>query len=411
MKYDVFISYSRKDTPIADRICEAFDRAGITYFIDRQGIAGGMEFPQVLADAIEESTLFLFLASENSYQSKFTNNEILYAFNEKSTNSLLPYVIDGSRLPKQLRFSFASINVRNIEEHPIEPVLVDDIIHLLAHGRNEGAFQAIKTARIMQEIYSDEVYRQKGFVILGEGESVLSDEEVSKLDLDGKKVKISDSVKVLQKKNLGIFHGSKLVSVVIPNTIEVIPSCTFWNCENLNSIIIPDSVHTIEAGAFYGCTKLKNISIPSSVRIIEANVFEESGLNSIVIPDTVELFAYSVFRFCKNLISATLPDSFKAINKATFQGCSSLSSITIPKSVEVIGSGAFQDCSSLTHVIIPKSVKKIDSWAFEGCSNLKMVKLENSNTKYRKRWNPYTRSFPKGARIMKGESATWDSES
>lgn len=31
-KYDVFISYSRKDTKIADIICEAFDKAGITYF-------------------------------------------------------------------------------------------------------------------------------------------------------------------------------------------------------------------------------------------------------------------------------------------------------------------------------------------------------------------------------------------
>ena len=41
MKYDVFISYSRKDTPITDQICAAFDRAGISYFIDRQGIGGG----------------------------------------------------------------------------------------------------------------------------------------------------------------------------------------------------------------------------------------------------------------------------------------------------------------------------------------------------------------------------------
>ena len=31
MKYDVFISYSRKDTPIADQICAAFDRAGISF--------------------------------------------------------------------------------------------------------------------------------------------------------------------------------------------------------------------------------------------------------------------------------------------------------------------------------------------------------------------------------------------
>lgn len=135
MTYDVFISYSRKDTAIADRVCAAFDAAGISYFIDRQGIAGGMEFPVVLAEAIENSRLFLFMASENSYQSKFTNNEVLYAFNEKPHNSLLPYIIDGSRMPPSLRFTFASINVRNITEHPIDPVLVDDVLRLLGHTR------------------------------------------------------------------------------------------------------------------------------------------------------------------------------------------------------------------------------------------------------------------------------------
>ena len=55
MKYDVFISYSRMDTAIADRICAAFDKVGITYFIDRQSIGGGFEFPVVLAEAIIES--------------------------------------------------------------------------------------------------------------------------------------------------------------------------------------------------------------------------------------------------------------------------------------------------------------------------------------------------------------------
>ena len=83
MQYDVFISYSRKDTEIANRVCEAFDKVGITYFIDRQGIGGGFEFPAVLAEAILNSHIFLFLASKNSYESKCTQAEITFAFNKK----------------------------------------------------------------------------------------------------------------------------------------------------------------------------------------------------------------------------------------------------------------------------------------------------------------------------------------
>lgn len=134
MKYDVFISYSRKDTAIADKVCAAFDRVGIRYFIDRQGIGGGFEFPRVLAENIIGSQLFLLLASENAYASKFTTNEIVFAFNKKPKQSILPYIIDGSSLPLDLEFTFAGINWRNINDHPIDSVLVADILKLLGRG-------------------------------------------------------------------------------------------------------------------------------------------------------------------------------------------------------------------------------------------------------------------------------------
>ncbi len=144
MDFDVFISYSRKDMAVADRICSAFDKAGITYFIDRQGIGGGMEFPEILADAILGCNIFLFLASENSYQSKFTNSEVTFAFNEKEKNHIMPYIIDGSELPRMLRFVFSGINWRNIEDHPVETVLVGDILKML--GREPKAAPAPKPA-------------------------------------------------------------------------------------------------------------------------------------------------------------------------------------------------------------------------------------------------------------------------
>ena len=135
MQYDVFISYSRKDTEIANQICKAFDEVGITYFIDRQGISGGFEFPTVLAEAIVNSKIFLYLASKNSYESKFTQAEITFAFNKKERGNILPYIIDGSNLPLSLEFVFSAINWRRIENDPIEPVLIDDLLNLLGKKR------------------------------------------------------------------------------------------------------------------------------------------------------------------------------------------------------------------------------------------------------------------------------------
>lgn len=131
MNYDIFISYSRKDTAVAEKICSALDTYGISYFIDRKGISGGMEFPAAIADAILNSKLMLFLGSENSYKSKFTNSEVTFAFNEKPIGSIVPYIIDGSKLPVSLKFTFSNINIRTLEEHPIDTILIQDLCQIL----------------------------------------------------------------------------------------------------------------------------------------------------------------------------------------------------------------------------------------------------------------------------------------
>ena len=134
MKYDIFISYSRKDTAIADEICAALDKQHISYFIDRQGIGGGMEFPTIIAESILNSQLMLFLASKNSYDSKFANNEVTFAFNKKPAGSIIPYLIDNSTLPPALEFTFSSINIRTLSEHPINTVLMKDICKILGRS-------------------------------------------------------------------------------------------------------------------------------------------------------------------------------------------------------------------------------------------------------------------------------------
>lgn len=174
--YDIFISYSRKDSAIADQICAALDSAGITYFIDRQGIGGGFEFPAVLAENIVNSKIFLLLASKNSYESKFTMNEIVFAFNKKPKNAILPYIIDNSSLPISLEFVFAGINWRNMTEHPIDPTLVDDLLKLLGRERVNKATEKVKVATDTATLLTE---REK--LLLS-----LSDREFERIEKNGK---------------------------------------------------------------------------------------------------------------------------------------------------------------------------------------------------------------------------------
>ena len=144
-KYDVFISYSRRDTNVVEKICKAFDDNKISYFIDRQGIGGGLEFPKVIAEAILSSQIFLFIASENSYKSKFAQSEVVFAFNKKQKSDIIPYIIDDSALPSELELTFSATIWRRKSKHPIETTLVDDVLKRVGktkiveeEGKHEG---------------------------------------------------------------------------------------------------------------------------------------------------------------------------------------------------------------------------------------------------------------------------------
>ena len=149
MAYDVFISYSRKDSKVAEEICTALSKAGLTYFIDREGIEAGQNFPQVLAEAVDGSTVFLFLASQNSFRSRFTRREVTYAFNHKHSGAIIPYIIDGSEtMPPDLELMLGNFNWRRKELCPVEPQLIDDIRTAIARPE-EGTVggRAVLSAR------------------------------------------------------------------------------------------------------------------------------------------------------------------------------------------------------------------------------------------------------------------------
>ena len=80
MKYDVFISYSRKDFDEVSSILESLKMAipGLTYWFDITGIESGDEFEEKIIAAIDNSTYVLFALSENSIQSKWTKDECVF---------------------------------------------------------------------------------------------------------------------------------------------------------------------------------------------------------------------------------------------------------------------------------------------------------------------------------------------
>ena len=72
-KYDVYISYSRQDAPIAINVCHGLEDYNIRYFLDHDLL--GIEW-ETLKLALSQSKAVILFYSENSLQSNWVKNDL-----------------------------------------------------------------------------------------------------------------------------------------------------------------------------------------------------------------------------------------------------------------------------------------------------------------------------------------------
>lgn len=113
----VFISYSKQDwyapdghpAPgnAVDRVLTALDKAGISYWIDREGLGGGVTFAERIAGAIKACDCFLFLSSAAANASEWTLREISTAITDGKR--IIPLRLDHSDYNEAVAFYLSSI--------------------------------------------------------------------------------------------------------------------------------------------------------------------------------------------------------------------------------------------------------------------------------------------------------------
>ena len=128
-KYDVYISYSRKDRDVALGICEDLKSIGCTVWMDIDGIQTGQLFADMIIRAIESSQVILYLASENSNKSQWVNREILYALENKK--KVIPIKLDDSTYPASLGFLLGQISWVDFRRAGARKDLLRSTVYLL----------------------------------------------------------------------------------------------------------------------------------------------------------------------------------------------------------------------------------------------------------------------------------------
>lgn len=113
IQYDVFVSYSRKDKKIVMDFCEELSKAGISYWLDKNGISNGEQFKSVIVKAIEGSAVFVFCSTVNSNSSDWTAKEIGIAV--ARGKHIIPVKFDSSSYNKSVEFDLVNIDFVNFE--------------------------------------------------------------------------------------------------------------------------------------------------------------------------------------------------------------------------------------------------------------------------------------------------------
>ena len=190
------------------------------------------------------------------------------------------------------------------------------------------------------------------------------------------------TVYVVREIGTTAFTNCPITSIAISDSVSIIRSSAFANCEYLRSVEMGANVTTIE-NAFYNCSRLRSITIPRNVTSIGKSAFEKcTGLTSVIweakdcqsapfedirsqitkviFGDEVDVIPAHLCDNMNKLVEVTIPNGVKRIGEKAFYSCSKLSSISLPPSITSIEQDAFSYCNGLTGVYISNLVSWCD---------------------------------------------------
>ena len=118
-KYDVFISYSRKDYVDdkenvipgneVSKIREALTEAGITYWFDVEGIIPGEDYGEKIIKYIKAAKILVYLSSQSANNSDWTRKEIASA--QMYKKNIIPLLLDDSPFSDSVMFRIVDLHL------------------------------------------------------------------------------------------------------------------------------------------------------------------------------------------------------------------------------------------------------------------------------------------------------------
>ena len=160
MEYDIFISYSRKDTAIVDQFVKRLTEAGYNVWIDREGIYIGDQFKAKIVRAIKDSAIVLFFSSANSNASEWTVKEISYSL--KKGKTIIPIKLDDTEYEDSIDFDLVNVDFIKCDPDQSSACIDRLITSIAAHGCKGSGSDATTSNTPSQSRMSSEEFSSLG---------------------------------------------------------------------------------------------------------------------------------------------------------------------------------------------------------------------------------------------------------
>lgn len=180
------------------------------------------------------------------------------------------------------------------------------------------------------------------------------------------------------------FSGKEeLVSVKIPNTVQIIADEAFSNCTNLENVRISASVKEIDGRAFYNCTSLKEIVIPEGVESIGSDCFCNcTSIEFVSLPTTLKQIGNNFFNNTQSIKKVAIPQSVindqNSVSSIFQSNRTVIDTVEFNGTIEYIGDRAFYELTNLKNVELPDTVVSIGNEAFRKCENFTSITIPAS---------------------------------
>jgi len=177
------------------------------------------------------------------------------------------------------------------------------------------------------------------------------------------------------------FHGMKMKSLVLPNSVVEIKDSAFENCGCLRDVYLGNNLKKIGNSAFEWCENLRYMPIPASVRQVGYHALHRTVLVNNSWKWGVLYFGHILYGYHGDLPkhsyievregTTVIADGAFNSRSESLTDYNNLEGIVLPDGIKRIGDDAFANCKGLTYVSMPKSVEYIGRYSFDG--NVKIV--------------------------------------